>query len=152
MRHPRRIQPLIAINLVVADNVPHPVGKNFRPAARQRVDPSLFHFFQRLADRQLRPLRQIRDFHHRESLHVHLRKALFQPRNQVEKILKRQIGMQPAHNMKLGDRLRVARSRRRECLFERHRIRPGLALLEPERAQPAARHAHVGLAGQISRG
>ncbi len=31
---PRRIQPLIAINLVIADDVPHPIGKNLRPAAR----------------------------------------------------------------------------------------------------------------------
>src|ERR1039458_4893983 len=47
------IEPLIAVNLVIANNVPHAIGKNFSAAAGQRIHARLFHFFQRLEDRQL---------------------------------------------------------------------------------------------------
>ena len=36
------VQPLIAINLVVANNMAHPVGKNLRAAAGQRIHAGCF--------------------------------------------------------------------------------------------------------------
>src|ERR1019366_4060547 len=118
----RGIEPLIAVNLVIADNVPHTVGKNFAATARQRVDTRFFHFFERLADRQLRPLRQVRNLHHSEGLHVDLRKPLFQSGNEVEKILEGQIGMQPTDYVKLSDRFGVTGGGRLEGFFERHGV------------------------------
>src|SRR6266446_6406112 len=49
----RGFEPLIAVNFVIADDVAHAVGENFGASSRQRVDPRFFHFFKRLADRQL---------------------------------------------------------------------------------------------------
>ena len=92
---------------------------------------------------KFRPLRQIRDFNHGEGLHVDLRKALLQSGNQVEKILERQIGMQPADNVKLGDRLGVAGSGRLEGFFERHGVSARSIFLAPKSAQPAGRHANI---------
>jgi hypothetical protein len=43
VRQARRVEPFIAVNLVIADDVPHAVGKNFGAAAGQRIDARLFH-------------------------------------------------------------------------------------------------------------
>ena len=51
--------------------------------------------------------------------------------------------MQSADNVELSHRLRQPRTRRLPRLFQRHRVRSGLALLPPERAQPATRHADI---------
>ena len=133
----------IAVNLVIADNVPHAVGKNLSAAAGQRIDARFFHLHERFADGQLRPLRQIGDFHHGKGLHVDLRKALFQSGNQVEKILKRQIRMQSADNVELGNRFGVAGSGRLESFFQRHGVGAGSIFLASKSAQAASGHANI---------
>src|ERR1700686_2108285 len=143
MRHPRRIEPLIAVNLVIANNMPHPVSKNFRPATRQRIHTRFFHLYQRLANTQLGPLRQVSNLHHGESLHVDQRKTLLQPRNQIKKILERQIRMQPANNMKLRNRFAISRRRSLKSLVQRHGVSARRVLLTPKSAQPASRHANI---------
>ena len=136
-------EPLVAVDLVVADDVAHAVGKNFRAAAGQRIHARGFQLFQRLANRKLGPLRQIRDLDHGEGLEMHLRKALLQAGAQIEEILKRQIGMQSADDVKFGDRLGVSGSRGFESLFERHGVGAGRVLLASEGAQAAGRHANI---------
>src|SRR5258708_23006712 len=143
MGEARGIEPLIAINFVIADNVPHPIGKNFRASAWQRVDARLFHFFERLADRQLRPLRQIRNLDHGEGLHVYLRKTLCQSGNEIKKILEGQIWMQSANNVELGDRLGVTGSGRLEGFFKRHSVSARRIFLAPKSAQPTSCHADI---------
>ena len=50
MRQLCRIQPLIAVNLVVANDMSHPIGKNLRASARQRIHARGFQLLQRLAN------------------------------------------------------------------------------------------------------
>ena len=50
----RSVEPLVAVDLVVADDVAHAVGENLGAAAGQRIHACGFQLFQRLADRELR--------------------------------------------------------------------------------------------------
>ena len=77
MRQPRGVQPLIAVDLVVTNNVAHAVGKNLSPAAGQRIDTRIFQLPQRLRDGQFRALRQIGHLDHGEGFQVNLRKTFF---------------------------------------------------------------------------
>ena len=52
----RRSQPVVAINLVIADDVPHAVGENFRAAAGHGVEARVFQLHQHLARRHLAEL------------------------------------------------------------------------------------------------
>ncbi len=69
-----------AVNLVIADDVAHAVGKNFCAAAGKRIDAGGFQLLQRLADRELGALRQVRDLDHGEGFEMNLRKALLETR------------------------------------------------------------------------
>ena len=51
MRLPRRLQPFVAIDLVVADDVPYAVGKDLRAAAWAGIHTSSLHPPQRLGNR-----------------------------------------------------------------------------------------------------
>ena len=71
-------------------------------------------------------------------------KALLQTAHQVEEVFERQIGMQAADNVELGDCLVIAGRRSGPGFLERHRVCAGIVLLAAEGAQPARRDAHVG--------
>src|SRR6267378_2942365 len=86
MSQPRRVEPLVAINLVIANDVPHAVGENLGSPARQRIHTRLFHLDERLTYGKLRALCKVGDLYHGEGLHVHLRETFLQSGNQVEKI------------------------------------------------------------------
>ena len=58
MRRARSLQPLIAIDFVIADDVAHAIGKNFRAAAGQRVYARTPLARQGFRDRELRSLAQ----------------------------------------------------------------------------------------------
>src|SRR5881275_1520186 len=100
-------QPLVAVDLVVADNVAHAVGENFGAAARQGIDARGLELLQRFANGKFGATGEICDFDHGESFEMDLRKALLQAGAEIEEILERQVGMQSANNMKFGDRLGV---------------------------------------------
>src|ERR1051326_722475 len=134
VRELRRVQPLRAIDLVIADDVPYAVGEYFGAATGERIYSRLFQLQQRIAYAQLRDLRQERHLDHGERLQVYLRKALLQARAEVEKILERQVRMQPAYDVEFGYALRVPRSRGLERLVQRHRVRAGSVLLAAKRA------------------
>ena len=140
---PCRVEPLIAIDFVVTDDVANAVRKYFSPAPRQRIHSRRLQLFQGLANRELRPLRQIRHLDHGEGLEMNLRKALLQARTQIEKILKRQIRMQSANNVKLGNRLAISRGCSFESLLQRHRVGSGRIFLAAESAQPASGDANI---------
>ena len=143
VRRTRRLQPLRPVDLVVADDVPHAVGKYLRPAPRQRIHARRLQPQQRLLDRHLVQLSEERHLHHGEGLDMHLGVAHLQPANQVLEVLEGQIGMQSADDVELGDRLGQPGARRLPSLLQRHGVRSGRALLAPEGAQPAARHADI---------
>ena len=72
-----------------------------------------------------------------------LRKSLFQARAQIQKIFKRQIGMQAADNVKFCDRLAIPAGRGFEGFFQRHGVRAGLSFLSAKGAQTARGDADV---------
>ncbi len=143
VHQPRRLQPLAAIDLVVADNMPHAVRKDLRSAARTRIHPRGPHLLDHLRNRNLPALGQERNLHHRERLHMHLRIALLQTPHQIHEVRHRQIRMQPTHNVELRHSLRQPLPRSLPCLFKSHRVRVGLTLFPPKRAQSARRNTDV---------
>ena len=68
---------------------------------------------------------------------MHLRKTLLKSGDQVEKILKRQIGMQATDDVKLRHRFGVPGSSGFESFLQSHRVCAGSILLSSKRAQAA---------------
>ena len=75
---------------------------------------------------------------------MNLREALFQSRNKIKEVLERQVGMQSADDVELGDCFGVAGSGGLERLFEGHGVGAGSVLLAAESAQAAGSDANVG--------
>ena len=73
-----------------------------------------------------------------------LREALFEAGAEIEEILKRQIRMQSADNMKFSYGFAVTRRCGFEGLVERHGVCAGRIFFASEGAQPAGRHAYIG--------
>src|SRR6266853_1806398 len=115
--HAGGIEPLVAVNLVVANDVTHAVSKNLCTPAGKRI--------------------------HSRGLQMYLWKALLQSRAEVEKILKGQIRMQSPDNVKLSDRFGVPRSRGLKSVLERHGVGAGRIFLAAECAESASGNAHV---------
>ena len=136
-------QPVVAVNLVIADDVPHAVAENLRSAARHRVQPSFLQLHQHFARRHLADLGEERNLHHGEALQMHLREALLQPGNHVEVIRERQVGMKSADDVELGHRLGVSGGGGVPNFLQRHGVSAGRILLAAKRAQAARRHANV---------
>src|ERR1700682_2201319 len=101
MRLPRNAEPHLAANLVVANNLAHAWVKNFRAAARKRIDPSLLHFQERILDREFCDARKVADFDHRERLEVHAGEALLEPADEFQEIVEGKVWMQAADDVKL---------------------------------------------------
>src|SRR5207245_1948081 len=99
----RGFQPLAAVDFVIADDVAHAVGENLRAAAGERIHTSAFQLLQSFADGKLRALGKIRHLDHGESFQVDLGEALLESRDQIKEVLKRQIGMQAANDVKFSD-------------------------------------------------
>ena len=73
-----------------------------------------------------------------------LRKALLKPGNQVEEILKRQVGMQSADDVKLRDRLGITGSGSLESFFQRHGVGARACPSCVRRHTAAGGHANIG--------
>ena len=73
-----------------------------------------------------------------------LRESLFEAADQIEEELKRQIGVQAADDVKLGDRFGVARGRCFPSLVEGHGVAGGVALFAAKGAELAGSHANIG--------
>ena len=144
VRDARGLDPLVAVDLVVADDAADALVEDLRAAAGQRIHAGVAQAFQRLANRDFGAPRQVRDLHHRERLQVHLREALLQPAEHLAEPVERQLGMQAADDVEFGDRFAPALAGAMPDLFERHRVRLGIAHPLAEGAQPATRHANVG--------
>src|SRR5215469_2313774 len=99
MNHARSLEPLVAIDLVIADDVPDTVGKDFGSAAGHGVDASFLETVESLRDTELGATGEKGDLHHGERLDVNLRKALLQSAYEIEEIFERQIGVQSADDV-----------------------------------------------------
>src|SRR5580704_1219058 len=74
---------------------------------------------------------------------MHLRKALLQAGTEIEEILKRQIRMQSANNVELGNGFGVAGSGGVESFIERHGVGAGRIFFTAEGAQTARGYANI---------
>jgi hypothetical protein len=137
------VEPLLTVNLVIADDVANAVAENLRPAARQRINTCFLQLFECLANRELGALGQVGYLDHGEGFQVDLRKAFLQTGNEIEKILKRQVGMQSADDVELRHRFAVSGSGGLVGLLQRHRVGARRILLSPKSAETAGRHADI---------
>ena len=83
---------------------------------------------------------------------MHLRKALLEAGDQVQKVLERQIGMQAADDVKLRDRLAISRGSGLEGFFEAPwcRRRASLSLRPKAHRRQAATQTLVGLRWRLT--
>src|ERR1700733_3279003 len=101
MSRARYVEPLLAGNLVVADDASHAFGENFSAAARHRIHAGIAQLFERLANAQLRAVGEESDLDHGEGLQMNLRVALLQAAQHLAIPIERQFRMQAADNVKL---------------------------------------------------
>ena len=141
---PRGLQPFGAVDFVIADDAPHALAEDFRAAARHRIHAGVPQPLQRFANAEFGAAGQKGNLHHGESLQVHLRKALFQAPQHFAKPIERKLRVQAPHDVKFRHGLAPARACHVENFIERHRVRLRIFRFFPERAKPAARHAHIG--------
>src|SRR5215471_15848528 len=118
MRQFGGIEPLVAVDFVIANDVADPVRKDFRAASGKRINPCRLKLLERLANRQFRTTREVGHLDHGERFQVHLRETLLQPGTEIEKVLERQVGMKPTDNVKFRYRFAVSRGSGFESLFE----------------------------------
>ena len=83
MGQARRVEPLAAVDLVVADDAAHAGGEDFRTAAGHRVDPGFAHPDQRIFDGELGAAGEIRNLDHGEGFDVYLGKSLLEAADQI---------------------------------------------------------------------
>ena len=140
----RGLQPFAAVDLVVADDGAHARREDLRAAAGHGIDAGIAQLDQRFFDGELGAAGEERDLDHGEGLDVDLGKALLQAADQVEEVFERQVGMQAADDVELGDCFGVAGGRRLPGLFESHGVAGRVALLAAKGAELAGRHADVG--------
>jgi len=68
VRDARGLQPLIAVDLVIANDAPDALGKDLGAATGQGIDTGLFQTFKRLAERKFGSFRQVCNLDHSEGL------------------------------------------------------------------------------------
>src|SRR5262249_47213218 len=100
VRGSRRVQPLFAVDFVVADHAAHALIENLCASAGKGVETCILELAQRSFNRELGASGQECDLHHGKRFEMDLRKSLLQAGNQVQVILKRQIWVQAANDMK----------------------------------------------------
>src|SRR5215472_13395983 len=89
-------------------------------------------------------MRVVTDLHGGESLQVDGRESFLEPAQQVDIILKRQVRVQPADNMKFGHCFRPAFAGNAEGLFQGHSVSATGVWLASKGAQAATGYADVG--------
>ena len=136
----------LPVDLVIADDAPHALGEDLRAAAGQRIHARVLQPLQHFANRDLRAAARgsaistiVKAFR------CTCGKRCFRPRSISQIPVERQLRMQAADDVELGDRFASSpRPARCPDLVERHRVRLRIARLLAERAEPAAGHADVG--------
>ena len=139
----RDLEPVVAVDFVIADDMPDAIGENLSSAAGHGIESRLFEFDQYLARRHFADLGEEGDLDHGERLEVYLREAFFQAGDEIDVVLERQVGMQAADDVKLGDGFGVTGAGRGPDFLQRHGVRAGNVFLAAEGAQAASGHADV---------
>src|SRR5665647_1490543 len=140
------IEPFLAADLVLADQVAHATAEDFRAAARQRAEARLLELGQHLVDALAADLGEMRDLAGGERLDVHVGSQLLEGAHHLEEILERQVGVLAADDVDLGDAADGQSSASLlHDLVDRESVRVGVALVVAEGAEQAAVAAHVGV-------
>jgi len=96
------IEPNLAADFVVADDAAHARMENFGTAAGARVHSCFFHAAKNFFNGNFGDAGEVVDFHHGEGFEVDTGAALFESANHFEEIVKRQIGVEAADDVKFG--------------------------------------------------
>ena len=151
MRRACCLQPLVAVDFVIANDVPYPIGEDLSAATRHGIYTGLLHFGQGLGDGQLGAFRQVSYFDHGEGFNVYLGKALLEASHQVEEILERKIGMQATDDVEFGHGFAVSRGSGLPRFFQGHGVSPGSSFLRPKaHSLQAATQTFVGLMWRLT--
>src|ERR1700736_732693 len=78
MGRARNVQPLPAIDLVIANDAADAVAENFGSAAGKRIDACVHQAQQRFTDGDPGSLREVADLNHGESFKVYVGKSLLE--------------------------------------------------------------------------
>jgi len=144
MGQARGVEPLAAVDLVIADDRAHAGGEDFGAAAGHGIDSRFAHADQGFVDGELGTAGQVRDFNHGEGLDMYLGETHFQAADKIEKIFEGQIGMEAADDVELGDGFGVAGGCRFPGFFEGHGVPSGIAFGAAEGAEAAVGYTDVG--------
>jgi hypothetical protein len=96
------VEPNLAADFVVADDAAHARVENFGAAAGAGIHTSFLHAAKNFFDGNLGDARKVVDFHHGERFEVDAGAALLEAANHLEEIVKRQIGVEAADDVKFG--------------------------------------------------
>src|SRR6267143_6102870 len=141
VRRARDLQPHLATDFVIADYFAHTRMEDLGAAAGERIYASVLHRQQRVANRKFRDTRVIAHLDHGECFEMNLREALLQATDQVEVILERQGGMQPADDVEFRGAFLNAFSSPLPDFLERKGVRAWRIRRAAKGAQAAVRHA-----------
>ena len=140
----RDLEPALARDLVLADDVAHAPGEDLGAAARAGVHAGVAAA--RGSRRRAGGLPDLRDpveLDHRPRLQVHAGELRLQRPEQARVVLERPGRVQPADDVELGHRLAVALARLGDALVDRHLVAAGLVDLLRPRAERAVHPAEV---------
>ena len=140
-------QPLHGGALVGADALAYAGCEDLRTPTRQRIESGLGQALQHLGDAQIEQLVELEDLHRTEGLEVNGRLQPSEAGQQFGVVIEGQVLVEAAHHMDLGDRIALVQTGLQPIpgLLQGHGVRARLVgAAARERAQRAARHAHVG--------
>ena len=125
--------------------LPDALGEDLGAAAGQRIEAGRHQLAQHLLVGHAVEVGEERDLDGGEAFQVNVRADALEAAQQLGVVVERQIGMQAVDDVDFGERLVRALPQLVPRLLERHRVRAGVARLQPrERAEQAARDADVG--------
>src|SRR5207247_443783 len=118
---------------VVGDLSTHAFGENFRSSTRQRIETGAHQLAEDLFIGLSVEIGEERNLNRREAFEVHLWADLFEAAEQLRVVVPWQIRMQSIDQMNFGQRLVPTLAQLVPRLLERHRVRAGIARLQPRK-------------------
>ena len=119
-----RVEPLVGVDLVGADDRPHLVVEDLGRGARQRGEAGVLREGEVLGEVHVEPFRAFGDLERGEAVHVDARRRLLHEADDVEVVVAVEVGVDPALETHLG---RAARRRLRPRGAASPRCRGGTA-------------------------
>ena len=137
-------QPPVGVRFVVADFLPHALGEHFGASAGQRRQARIHQLPQHLLVGHAVEIGEECDLDRGETLQMNLGADPLEATQHLKVVLERQVRMQAIDDVDFGERLVVPHTQLLPRVFERHRVRAGIAGPQPrERAEQTARDAYV---------